>query len=199
MPKGFTEQEKELIRDKLLTEGARLFDQYGVQKTTVDDIAGASGISKGSFYSFFNSKEELFFDILEKTEREFKAKLFGEVFPESESPRESFKAFLDGFFTLMESTPIFKRLISSDMEYLMRKLPEKRIKDHMAQDYEVFETFYQTWNKKGVFRTLDMKGFTGVTKLIFYLVLHREDYTQEEYAATKAMFIDMLGDYLITK
>ncbi|RPJ03614.1 MAG: TetR/AcrR family transcriptional regulator, partial [Spirochaetaceae bacterium] len=61
MPKGFTEREKELIRKKLYTEGTRLFGQYGVQKTTVDEIAKAAGISKGSFYGFYDSKEELFF------------------------------------------------------------------------------------------------------------------------------------------
>lgn len=198
MPKGFSEREKRLIRKKLFEEGSRLFDQFGIQKTTVDDIARAAGISKGSFYSFYNSKEELFFDIFEKIERELKAKFFGEVFPESKSHRESFRTFINGLISLIENT-LFKRLNSSDLEYLMRKLPEEKIVNHMKQDYVIFEEFYRSWSEKGVFRKLDMKGFTGVMKLLFYLVVHQADYTPDEYRATKDIFIDMLCEYLVVQ
>lgn len=199
MPKGFSEREKELIRKKLFEEGSRLFDQFGIQKTTVDDIAKAAGISKGSFYAFYNSKEGLFFDILETLEREFKGKFFGQAFPSGLSHYEGFKAFLNGFLTIMESTPLFKGLTSSTIEYLMRKLPEERIRDHMKRDYAAFEEFYQLWSGKGIFRKLDLRGFTGVMKLLFYLVMHKADYTPDEYQATKEVFIDMLSDYLVVK
>jgi len=174
-----------------------LFDQYGIQKTTVEDIARAAKISKGSFYSFFNSKEELFFDILENIEREFKGKFYEEVFPESKSRREGFKAFLNDFFDIMQNTSLFKKLNSSDIEYLMRKLPENRLAGHIQHDYAVFEDFYCTWRDKGVFKELNIKGFTGVMKLMFYLILHQTEYTNEEFEATKDIFVDMICEYIV--
>ncbi|MBN2532320.1 MAG: TetR/AcrR family transcriptional regulator [Spirochaetales bacterium] len=197
MPKGFSEREKEIIRKRLFEEGSRLFDQFGIQKTTVDDIAAAAGISKGSFYSFFHSKEELFFDILEDIERTVKGKFFGQVFQGNTSHRESFRAFINNFFTMMECTPLFKQINPTNMEYLMRKLPGERIENHMKKDYSVFEEFYHSWCRKGILRKLDIKGFTGVMKLLFYLVVHQQDYTPDEYKATKDTFIDMLCKYLV--
>ncbi|GAB6089972.1 hypothetical protein JCM12856_15650 [Spirochaeta dissipatitropha] len=43
----------------------------GVQKTTIDELAAAAGIAKGSFYRFFQSKEELALEILADWELKF--------------------------------------------------------------------------------------------------------------------------------
>ena len=81
----------------------------------------------------------------------------------------------------------------------MRKLPEERIKGHIKQDYAVFGEFYRTWVRKGIFRNLDLKGFSGVMRLLFYLVLHQDDYPPDEYRATKDIFANMLCDYVVVK
>ena len=62
MPK-FSDKEKEMIRDRLRSEGEKLFSAHGLRKVTVDDIVQAAGIAKGSFYSFYENKEYLFMDI----------------------------------------------------------------------------------------------------------------------------------------
>ena len=53
MPKGFTEHEKELIGQRLLEQGYRLFSAYGLKKTNIEEIARAAGISKGAYYNFY--------------------------------------------------------------------------------------------------------------------------------------------------
>jgi AcrR family transcriptional regulator len=63
MPKAFTEQEKELIRKRLLEQGHKQFSAYGLRKTNIEELAEASGISKGAFYLFYTSKEALFMDV----------------------------------------------------------------------------------------------------------------------------------------
>ncbi|MBN2550474.1 MAG: helix-turn-helix transcriptional regulator, partial [Anaerolineales bacterium] len=60
MPKGFSDQEKEIIRARLLEQGQRLFSAHGLKKTNIDELAAAAGISKGAFYLFFASKEACF-------------------------------------------------------------------------------------------------------------------------------------------
>jgi AcrR family transcriptional regulator len=44
---------------ELLTAAERLFMEKGYQQTTLDDILAASGISKGGFYHYFKSKDEV--------------------------------------------------------------------------------------------------------------------------------------------
>ena len=60
MPKAFSEEEKARIRERLLEAGRKRFTRYGLKKTTIEELAGAARIAKGSFYLFFDSKEELY-------------------------------------------------------------------------------------------------------------------------------------------
>lgn len=64
MPKGFTEQEKINIREKLVAACTEFWTKQGYRKTNVDELCKRAGISKGGFYLFFNSKEELFGEVL---------------------------------------------------------------------------------------------------------------------------------------
>lgn len=47
-------------RLRLLAAAADLFTRYGFRKTSVEDITNAAGVSKGSLYLEFRTKEELF-------------------------------------------------------------------------------------------------------------------------------------------
>ena len=60
MPRGFTEIEKENIRRMLLESCQASWKKYGYRHTSVDTLCLGAGISKGAFYKFFKSKEELF-------------------------------------------------------------------------------------------------------------------------------------------
>ncbi len=68
MPRAFSEARKDQIRERLLRKGREYFIRYGLKKTSVDDLVKAAGISKGSFYRFFESKEALFLTIHEASE-----------------------------------------------------------------------------------------------------------------------------------
>lgn len=46
-------------RELIIDSASKLFGHYGYEKTTLDDIAKAAGIGKGTIYSEFVSKEEI--------------------------------------------------------------------------------------------------------------------------------------------
>jgi len=48
MPKAWSKQEKEIIRKNLINKSMKLFEKYGLQKTTVDEIVRAAGIDRKS-------------------------------------------------------------------------------------------------------------------------------------------------------
>ena len=60
MSRSFSEKEKENIKNKLIEECAKGWSKYGYKKTSIDELCKKSGISKGAFYIFFDSKETLF-------------------------------------------------------------------------------------------------------------------------------------------
>lgn len=51
-------------QQQILEAAADLFAAHGYEKTTTQDIAQAVGVLKGSLYYYFNSKEELLFQII---------------------------------------------------------------------------------------------------------------------------------------
>ena len=65
MDLAFSDFETEQIYKALLAETRRCAVTLGMRKTSVDQLTQAVGISKGSFYKFFESKELLFFAVLE--------------------------------------------------------------------------------------------------------------------------------------
>lgn len=67
MPKGFSEEEKITITHKLLTECKMNWQMYGYKKTSIDILCQNVGISKGAFYTFFDSKESLFYQVIMQT------------------------------------------------------------------------------------------------------------------------------------
>ena len=65
MPKvGYSEEERERIREALITTALALMARQGIQHTTVEQIYRAVGISRTFFYTFFSSKEDLIVETL---------------------------------------------------------------------------------------------------------------------------------------
>lgn len=63
-------------KEKLILDAARvLFFQYGFKKTSIDEIAEAAGIGKGTVYNYFKNKEDLFIQCSEKTKKKMERQL----------------------------------------------------------------------------------------------------------------------------
>lgn len=54
-----------MSREKIKVAALELFRRYSYVKTSVSDIASASGIGKGTIYLSFKTKEEILFSLLE--------------------------------------------------------------------------------------------------------------------------------------
>lgn len=55
---------KARTRQEILDHAARLFRLRGYEATTIDDVMLAAGLTRGAFYAHFDSKDELFAEVL---------------------------------------------------------------------------------------------------------------------------------------
>ena len=60
-------------RDFILEKAKELFIQQGYSGTSMEDLVRYSGVSKGSIYYHFESKDELFLQLIEKDTKEWLA------------------------------------------------------------------------------------------------------------------------------
>lgn len=59
MTTSIQKRKRLLVRDTIWEAAIALFDRRGFDRTTVDDIAKAAGVSRRSFFRYFSSKDDL--------------------------------------------------------------------------------------------------------------------------------------------
>ena len=60
------EAQRERRREALLTAAASLFAQNGFHSTSVSDVIDAADVSRGTFYLYFDSKDGLFLQLMDR-------------------------------------------------------------------------------------------------------------------------------------
>lgn len=55
----------EIVRQEIISQAQKLFQQFGLKKTTMDEIATACGKAKSTLYHYFKSKEEVYDAVFE--------------------------------------------------------------------------------------------------------------------------------------
>lgn len=94
---------KQEVRDKILDAAETLFSKKGYYDTSMDEIVGESGLSKGALYHYFPSKEELFV-ALQDRQLETSLSELRSTFVAGESARTKLEKIVDIAFTTMIGT-----------------------------------------------------------------------------------------------
>jgi AcrR family transcriptional regulator len=75
-------------RARLVAAAKRVFEEVGFLDARISDISGRAGLSHGSFYHYFDSKEQVFREVAAAQERRLSAPhLSGEPTPDSHRER----------------------------------------------------------------------------------------------------------------
>lgn len=55
---------EEIVKEEIIVKAQQLFKQFGLKKTTMDDIASACGKAKSTLYHYYKSKDEVFDEVI---------------------------------------------------------------------------------------------------------------------------------------
>jgi len=81
-------------KQAIIEAAEELFARYGFRKTSIDDIARAAGIGKGTVYLHFSSKEELFAEIVRRVSDRMLDRLTSAV-KRARTPAGKLRAFIE--------------------------------------------------------------------------------------------------------
>lgn len=96
------ERKKQRTRDDLLRAALVLFTTQGYDRTTVDEIAEAAGVSQRTFFRYFAGKEEAVFFVTRLTQDRYLAALGTR--PREEAPLEALRqAVLEGWDAIAQA------------------------------------------------------------------------------------------------
>lgn len=199
MPKAFSDYEKEAIRTQLLEKGKKLFEKQGLRKTTVEELTKVVDISKGAFYVFYNSKEELYLEILEKIEIEIKSNILEFTIRPDEDAKKNIGDLLKRFLLTMDASPILKNFSKTDFDYLVRKLPAERVLQHANSDEEFTNEFIRKIKTEGVAVSASPRVVGNLLKSLFFIGLYREDFGEDDYEELADVLIDLVAGHIAGK
>lgn len=137
MPKSFSEQERKIIKQSMIDIGASLMKTKSIKQITVDEITKGANISKGSFYSFYDSREELFWDIIKLEEQQLIDEIINIANQELDTKTKIRQIFIDVF---LRKNWLIYYLPESDIQYIARKLPLELLEADRERSYELNKT-----------------------------------------------------------
>ncbi|MGH0053100.1 MAG: TetR/AcrR family transcriptional regulator [Sphaerochaetaceae bacterium] len=197
MPKGFSEIEKDKINKALLETGIKLFSQYGIKKTSVADITQAVGISQGSFYNFYLSKEALFFAVLEMEETRIRKELVLEDGFSSSNTRENIKRLMQWALRIIEEHPLIRQLYQkNEMELLFRKLPQEDVTKHLMSDTDFMLPLIMKWQDNGLITDKKPEVIVGLLRTVLLLPFNKDIIGETVYQQTTDMLIEYVAEGL---
>ncbi|MBN2655611.1 MAG: TetR/AcrR family transcriptional regulator [Spirochaetales bacterium] len=198
MPRGFTDQEKQNIHNRLLETGKEAFGLYGIKKTSVEDLARKAGISKGAFYQFFSSKEELYFAIMRHYETVQHERMYDLLSKNSDNARVQLKIVITSIMDQVDKDPFTRKILSGDeFEYLWQKFTPEQLQTAMEADVDFASKLVETWKEKGKLKVEDPKLVTGVFRALFFLYLHKRDIGEEVFPSVVDLLLESSIEKLI--
>jgi AcrR family transcriptional regulator len=196
MPKAFSDQEKEAIRSQMWEKSQRLFELHGLRKTSVEDITRAVGISKGGFYQFYASKEELFLEIMEQMETQVRASILEYTVMPKKNARQNVQRILSSFLLSFDAYPLLKTFTQADFDYLVRKLPAERVQAHTNRDKKFLNSFMKKVKREGINLRVSPRIANNLILSLFLVSLHRHEFGNQVYSETMKILTDIVAGYM---
>ncbi|CAN5763653.1 TetR/AcrR family transcriptional regulator [soil metagenome] len=193
----FTETERNYIRDQLLEAGRELFPRYGLKKTSLEDLTRPAGIAKSSFYSFFDSKEALYMELMMAMREEVKARIVGASFEADDDARGAIVRFLRAVVNELETNPLTRRLVThpEELQMLARKVSPEQMEANIEASSLPISSFIQMGQTRGEIGAGDPEVIAGVIRSVAILPLHKEE-IGETYPQVLKMLIELVADGL---
>lgn len=158
----------------------KCLSQYGVRRTTVDELVKRVNIPKGTFYLFYKSKELLLFEVLQELHDKINNDLAKELsrLPKKSMSRDVLTDLIFNFFKKSEEMPVLKLLDTDEVELLARKLPREVIDAHFQDDTDTVEKMLSMLPIK---KDVDVKIISAAFHAIYFATLHKDDIGNEHY------------------
>ena len=188
---AFTNEQRDIIRGKFIEAGFELSTTIGFKKMTVAMVAKSAGVAVGSFYIFFDSKENFVLALIQEAEKEAELRM-ATVFEK------------DGTIPLKRFLSVFRENFRPETNFLLKISLDDWVwlKSHLT-DTTYFNTSsdrqkieYLLPRLKGVREDIDPGVVVNFIKSIYALYQNRETLFEESLETNVDLIFDSIYRYL---
>lgn len=123
------------VREKLVRSGVVFLTEKGFNATGLDEILGAVGVPKGSFYHYFGSKEAFGMELINRYAAYFAKRLAGFYSQPDQTPFERFVSFMSAVEVSMARYHFQRGCLVGNLGQEMAVLPQS----YQVRLIEIFE------------------------------------------------------------
>lgn len=178
MATAFSETERRVIKEKLKAAAQECLGKYGVKRTTVDQLVQMAGISKGAFYKFYETKEIIFFEVIEEYQKSVVEELSNRLAQMSKVGRQEFTELLFMIYRKVRLSFMVNVIANQEIEYITRKIPESYIYEHHSFDDELAEKLLAHIKTK---KNLTAGVIAAALRAIFMSMLHVREIGEKDF------------------
>jgi len=194
--RGFSDEERSEIREDLIETGRELFLRWGPEKTNVADVTDEVGIAKSTFYRFFDSKSELYFEVFVRERDDFLDALTTEL-DDVDDAETGLRTLFEVYLTWIEQSPPMQRVVlENEYEAVYRNVSEEAVAEEMDVMLDALAPILEAWQRDGEMRAVDPLPFFGLMKSIGLLALYQEEfgeYGEDWYAEIRELLLDSVA------
>lgn len=168
------QREKEARAAQIKNTAAGIFQRKGFESTTMDEIAQLCELSKASIYSYFKSKDDLFYSIIEHEMKEFSKNIGKMANNKKETADKTLgKIFNESFKHYDKNPNVYQMLWKSNISMLPAN-KVNRLENILRANAEHLEKTIRTGINQGIYREVDTKVTSMILWSLYMGVYHQQ-------------------------
>ena len=179
-------------KEKIISAATSLFSRFGLEKTTMEDIAKAAKKGKSSLYYYFKSKEEVFAEVIKKEIAGLKTAIV-EAIEKEDDPYNKFRKFVDARLNYLNEKA--DQYTNVKDEYLKHyEFVENLTADYSKWEISTIKNIVEYGRDKGLFEVTDLDS---ISQALFFALKGLEypwaiNLTRKEIEKSVEALVDVL-------
>lgn len=197
MPRIFSDADRSALRQALIDAGRESFLRFGLRKTSVEQLARGVGIAKGTFYGFFDGKEDLCTTIFEQ-EEERRYEELEALLTRSEGPRATLRSLMRYALDFVRRDSLITALRESgELAQVLRGANEQRWSEHFRHDADFVREVLEACRRSGGACDIDPEVATGVFRAVTTLGFHEAEIGEDVFEAVTERIVDWIAGGIV--
>ena len=174
-------EERQLRKIRIVEGALKVFNDVGIEKTTMDEIAIESGFGKATLYYYFTSKDEVFVEIMEGGWRKLWEGIESRIVEEV-GPKEKFMSIVKKMGKIVTSDKVLYGFLFTAPNFI-QETQKQTWKTYQERLYSILQSIIEDGIKKKEFVNLNsgllMKAIGGLFHQL--LISNNEELKEDDF------------------
>lgn len=175
---------------QVLEQALQIFSKYGYKKTTLEDIAGSLGITKGALYAYSENKKDLYEKAVALALKKWQDRVKEEVL-KAENPRDKFLTMSLKAYQYLAEDSVFRNILAQDPDIFPLFPYQDPYNEINENSRALLRSILAQGAEQGIFRPINLDSAVWLLFSIYKMFII-DTYILEDKEATDKLFKDAL-------